>query len=375
MAGSRNASANASATLRLVVAGIVAALVVLVVAGRLERHALTPHPRAVSPPAAVTTTTGVRPSPVVARLHLGPPLTSEEDTFQLAVGEGGVWVLLHGSLVHVDPHGRVVARIRIGRPQDVVGLLVVGAGAVWVQTQGAVVRVDPRANRVVGTAPPPTIQFDAAGPDGLWSWRCATEFGGPCRLLRLDPRTLAVTARTPLPAVPAAVVVGAGSAWVLDESGLWVWRVAVPSGRAARVRVPGHPLASEDGNSLIALGAGVVWMAADWVETPTALGSRVGPGLVRIDPAAMRVTSVVPLDNLVGTAGLAVGAGGVWVPGNQQMDPENLVVDRLDAATARLVGVFDTHSTASGLLAAGFGSVWLAQPGTGDLLRIDPARV
>jgi hypothetical protein len=370
---------NASATLRLLVAGIAVALVMLVVAGRLERHALAPHPRAVSPPAAVTTATVVRPSPVVARLHLGPPLASDQDTFQLAVGQGGVWVLLHGSLVHVDPHSRVVARIRIGRPQDVVGLLVIGAGAVWVQTQGGTVRVDPRSNRVVGAAPAePTIQIQAAGPDGLWSWRCATEFGGPCRLLRLDPRTLKVTARISLPAVPTAVVVRAGSAWVLGESGPWVWRVEVASGRTARVRLPGaQPLASKFGGGWITLGAGAVWVASDWVETPTALGSRVGPGLVRIDPATMRVAAVVPLGNLDSTAGLAVGTGGVWVQGRQPQRPSaaTIAVDRVDPATARLVGTFDTQSTAEGLLAAGFGSVWLAQPVTGDLLRIDPERV
>jgi hypothetical protein len=201
---------------------------------------------------------------------------------------------------------------------------VVGAGAVWVQTQGATVRVDPRSNRVVGAAPAEfTAQIQAAGPDGLWSWRCATEFDpakAKCRLLRLDLRTLAVTARILLPAVPAAMVVGAGSAWVLDASGPWAWRVEVASGRTARVRLPGaQPLASEFGGGWIALGAGAVWVASDWVETPTALGSRVG--LVRIDPAAMRVAAVVPLGNLDGTAGLAVGTGGVWVQGRQPQRP------------------------------------------------------
>ena len=103
----------------------------------------------------------------------------------------------------------------------------------------------------------------------------------------------------------------------------------------------------------------------------------MGPGLVRIDPATMRVAAVVPLGNLDSTAGLAVGTGGVWVQGRQPQRPSaaTIAVDRIDPATARLVGTFDTQSTAEGLLAAGFGSVWLAQPLTGDLLRIDPERV
>jgi hypothetical protein len=63
------------------------------------------------------------------------------------------------------------------------------------------------------------------------------------------------------------------------------------------------------------------------------------------------------------------------VHGRQQTN-ETSLVDRVDAATVRLVGAFDTQSMVVwGRLAAGLGSVWLIQPQTGDLLRIDPARV
>lgn len=374
MARSRTASTN-----RLLLAvGIAVGLALLVVVGRLERHALAPHRSAARPPAPVTTSTVVRPSPVAARLHLGPPLVLDQDTFRLAVGEGGVWALLHGSLVHVDPHhDRVVARLRLGRPHDVVGGLVVGAGAVWVGTQAGTVRVDPRANRVLGVARlDPPLQL--TGPEGLWSWRCQTEFGGPCQLFRFDPHTLKVTARLPLPPAPAAVAVGAGSAWVLGDFGTGVWRVEVASGRAVRVHLP--MLASsvpQESGGAIAVGAGAVWVASDAIETPTALGSRVGPAVVRIDPATLRVSAVVPLGNLGHVQAMAVDAGSVWVQGPQPQAPgvATVAVDRVDATTARLAGVFDTQSTSEGLLAAGFGSGWLAQREAGDLLRIDPARL
>lgn len=381
---------------RLVVAGVVAALVVLAVAGRLERHALTPRSAATAPapPPVATTTTVPRPSPVAARVHLALPGDFAQGTFRLAVGEGGVWVVLAGSLLHVDPSGRLVARVRIGGPQDFVGSLLAGAGAVWVQTQAGVARVDPRSNRVVRMQPAdPLVQLVSAGADGLWSWRCADQNGtGPCWLLRLDPRTLAVTARIRLPVAPAqqlgpsgpvgpaAMVVGTGSAWLVEPSGSGprVWRVRLGSGQASRVGVPGSQLAPEYGRPFIALGSDAVWVAADWVETPTPLGSRVGAGLIRIDPATMRVTAAAPLDNLDSVTGLAVSTGAAWVYGRQSTDLGG-VLDRVDATTARLTGAVETHAPAFGIPfgmpAAGFGSLWLLQPETGDLVRLDPRRV
>jgi streptogramin lyase len=126
----------------------------------------------------------------------------------------------------------------------------------------------------------------------------------------------------------------------------------------------------------LAMGEGALWVVSDQIQTPTRLGTRVGRGVVRIDPRTARVTAVTPLDNLEPAwMALAVGAGGVWVGGAQQVGPRHiLLVDRIDPRSGRLVGAFTLARNTEGLLAAGHGSLWLATLGSGELLRLDPAR-
>src|SRR6266487_1416748 len=127
----------------------------------------------------------------------------------------------------------------------------------------------------------------------------------------------------------------------------------------------------------------LVWALSDQVESPTRLGARVGPGLVRIDPTSARVTGVTPLANLdaAGQA-LAVGAGGVWVAG-VPVAPQggargSFVLDRVDPRSGRLLGSFTVAQLEFGFgpqLAVGFGALWLSAFDSGELLRVDPSRM
>jgi hypothetical protein len=298
------------------------------------------------------------------------------------VGEGRLWALLDGTLVGVDPRRTsAVSRIRLGRPSGFLSLLAAGAGAVWVATESGVVRVDPATAKVTGTLPNGSMPWAgaAAGAGSLWSVGCASE-EGPCALLRLDPRRLRATARFPLPGLPAAppaasVAVSNDSAWLLDRSGRWLWRVDLASGRAASVRLPAADFGVVPGQ--LAIGEGAVWVLTN-VDSPTRLGSRVDMGLVRIDPHTNRVAATTPLANLDSDpyrARLAVGAGGVWVEGQQQQRDglAHAVIDRVDPGSGRLRGVIETGDPNPAALAAGFGALWLLQPTTGALLRLDPA--
>jgi hypothetical protein len=351
--------------------GVAVALTLLVVVGRLQQGDLAPHRPA---PAPVPSTTTARPLPVTATIGLGASPASQFATWSpLMVGEGRLWVVVDGVLVGVDPRRpNAVARIRLGRPGEFVNLLAVGAGAVWLGTEAGVVRVDP-ATKVAATLPDDNPPW-AAGAGSLWSVHCTSEHG-PCRLLRLDPRNLHVTAGFPLPGMPAALAVGEGSAWLLDQPGGWVWRVDLAGGRVARVRLPAAA-SSADIPSQLVIGEGAVW-ALTSVESPTRLGVRVDVGLVRIDPHTNRVSATTPLADLDSGAHqvqLAVGAGGVWVEGQHRQDGlARAVIDRVDPASGRLRGRIETGDPSPAALAAGFGALWLLRPGADALLRLDPA--
>jgi hypothetical protein len=237
------------------------------------------------------------------------------------------------------------------------------------------VRVDARSGRVAGSV---RMEVQAAAADGLWSCTAGRQ-GGPGRLVRVDPRTLAESARIRLPRCPAALAAQAGAVWALDDRGRQLLRVQA-SGRVTRVGLPVAAvsfLPDEAGpGAQLAMGEGALWVVSDQIQTPTRLGVRVGRGVVRIDPRTARVTAVTPLDNLEPAwMALAVGAGGVWVGGAQHAGPaDSLLVDRIDPGSGRLVGAFTLARNTEGLLTAGNGSLWLATFGGGELLRLDPSQ-
>ncbi|HEY5985948.1 MAG TPA: hypothetical protein VIV12_06115 [Streptosporangiaceae bacterium] len=358
-----------------VAAGLLVALGVLVIIGQAERHNLTPRPSAPAPPVTAAPTSTIPPVPVAARIGVGRGVAA------VAVGEGGVWALRGSSVVRVDPRAnRVTARIRVATAADFWdGRFALGAGALWVGAGEGTVRVDAR------TGQPSRVRAAdwAVAPDGLWSCRtCGQARPG---LVRVDPRTLAETARVPVPVCPAALVAERGMAWAIDEPGRRVLRVNAAGGQVTQIGLPVAPFSispTGPGAVALAVGEGAVWALSDQVESPTRLGARVGPGLVRIDPTSARVTGVTPLANL-DTAGqaLAVGAGGVWVvgvPAAQQGAPGSVVVDRVDPRSGRLLGSFAVGRLGfefGPLLAVGSGALWLAAFDSGELLRVDLSRM
>jgi hypothetical protein len=368
-------TAPAGPSLRAVAVGLAVALVVLVVVGRLQQHVLAPQPAAPARPVTVAPITTIPPVPVAARIRLGVGA----DVVGLAAEAGGVWALGGRDLARVDPDAnRVAARIRIPRSAAFYGAgMVPGAGALWVGAGERTVRVDARSGRVAGSV---RMEVQAAAADGLWSCSAGRQ-GGPGRLVRVDPRTLAESARIRLPRCPAALAAQVGAVWALDDRGRQLLRVQA-SGRVTRVGLPVAAfnfLPDEAGyGGQLAIGEGALWVVSDQIESPTRLGARVGRGVVRIDPRTARVTAVTPLDNLEPAwMALAVGAGGVWVGGAQAQragPAHGMVVDRIDPGSGRLVGAFTLARNSEGLLTAGNGSLWLATFGGGELLRLDPSR-
>jgi hypothetical protein len=228
---------------RLLVAGIAAALALLVLVGRAQQHALPaaePPTRTALP--VLPATVAARPLDAAAGLHIGPPVVpSGGEAFPVAVGQGAVWVVLHGELVRVDPdRNRIATRVQVSLPEQAVDVLLAG-GTVWVATSAGVVGIDPRTGRLLGTVPTGDHGGPVAAQDGsLWWLACeGPALAGRCRLQRRDPPTLAVTAvlSVPEPAIPGIAVEG-DSAWVLSGTGPALWRLRMAGGAPARLALP-----------------------------------------------------------------------------------------------------------------------------------------
>jgi len=251
----------------------------------------------------------------------------------------------------------VTAQLRFG---NVAAVTATAAGdAVWAAHGCAVFRVDPHTNQVVATVGLPPI------PDGCWVAGMAAGAGAlwvsqsGARLVRIDPRVNRVVATVPLPqlATPAAT---AGGVWgVCCWSGInsaypagWLVRVDPATNRVvARIRLGGLPTA-------VGVGSSGVWVTG------------AGGPIWRVDPGSGRVVATVRvpggLGGLPGRPGplgevgeVLVGAAAVWVS-----NPASGQVLRVDPARNRLVGAASTHDASivgaqvgPSLVAAG-GRVW-----------------
>jgi YVTN family beta-propeller protein len=252
----------------------------------------------------------------VAPLQL-PPF---EEPADLAVGEGGVWVIRRvdeqsggDSVAHLDPQtGNTVETIPV-QVEPGTNEVAVGEGAVWVVGGAAltlgprtlVTRVDPAADEVVG-------RIELAGAEGL------------------------------------GVAVGEGAVWVLGSRGR-VTEVDPASGRAGKTIVVGY-----GGFSAIAAGGGSVWVLEE-------------ESVERIDPEAVEVVESIPL--AIAGEDLAFGEGRLWVVDREIGSVYKVAVTEEPDGPARdrvLVGNDPSDITVA------FGAVWVANEGDGTVSRIDP---
>ena len=155
-----------------------------------------------------------------------------------------------------------------------------------------------------------------------------------------------------------ALAVGAGSAWIADSRRGRAVRLDADLGAVAD-SVP-LPTTTETGRQsatrrAAALGRGSLWVAS----TPLA-------AVFRVDTGTKRVSARVDVGN--DPAGLAVGAGAVWVA-----DSTDNTVSRIVPAGAGAVTDTIPLGNGPGPIAAGEGAIWVANSRDGTVSRIDPA--
>jgi hypothetical protein len=181
------------------------------------------------------------------------------------------------------------------------------------------------------------------------------------RLMRVDPandRVLATIPIAPEDSGPAGVAFGAGAVWVPVAVPGSVWRIDPRSNKVVAKIPLGESLAGFIG---VTATDGAVWISSGEQQD----GQRGGI-LMRIDPHRNRVTARVPLPTV--PSDVAATRDSVWIA------MTNGQVLEIDAARGHPLGAVDTGGPLgfTQTIALGAGSVWLADPLAGVVLRVEP---
>jgi len=251
------------------------------------------------------------------------------------------------------PAGRKTATV--GLDGEVIAVAV-GLGSVWALDAGSTLyRIDPARARVTKR-----IQLGAAAAYNVWIGAGAVWVADDqgAAIMRVSPSTNRVVARIAVGDGPADMVFRGAQAWAISHRDNTVFRIDTAKNAAARLAVvPGAAAAAER----LALLGDALWITGR------------GVGLVEMDPASGAVRRTV---DVLGTGIDVVAAGGaLWVP------VRTAAVDRTGFPTMTALrrvapdGTVGTAATARGRvdvhgLAAGLGSVWIADNTSGFLYRV-----
>lgn len=194
----------------------------------------------------------------------------------------------------------------------------------------------------------------AFGADSLW-------VAAGDRLTRVDPSKDRVEASIPIAAQdsgPSAVAYGAGAVWVAVAVPGSVWRVDPKTNKVVAKVSLGESLAGFIGLSAT--------NGAVWISSGEQQGGQRGGILMRIDPRRNKVAMRVPLPGV--PSDVAAAPDAVWVA------MTNGQVLEVDAARGRVIDGVDTGGPLgfTQTIALGGGSVWVADPLSGLVLRVDP---
>jgi YVTN family beta-propeller protein len=321
----------------------------------LERAILTQEPSLAAPQRIAHTETASEPARRGRRqlvAVLVAMLAVVAAALALALGRGGPVagaVATPNSVAVIDPaSNRVVGVIAVGaRP----GPVAFGAGSLWVANRDdrTIARVAPAGRTIERTI---ALREEPTGiaAEGRSVWVVAARPLAPAVSVdRIDTRydTIRQTKRLGNVVLggDGAVAVSRKAVWVAPSSGL-LTRLDSRTGRVVR-RL--DPNASPAG---IAAGAGALWLVGGAADTVT-----------RVDPTGLLTPIPVGRDPVAAV----VGAGAVWV-----VDALDDTVVRIDPKTWAVRATIAVGRRPGGV-AAGLGSIWVANAGDGTVSRIDPS--
>jgi DNA-binding beta-propeller fold protein YncE len=278
-----------------------------------------------------------------------------------------------------------------------------GAGRLWTNVRDGVAAVDPVTGKTA-----PMIRTAAYGTVIAATNRTVWQLQ-PHTLVAADIATRRVRLRRGLGQAAYALAAGGGAVWLPSFDSDTLTKIDARTGaRRWRVRVPHSPEA-------VATGAGSVWLVSTGRWHSVHGGAMVPDGrgiLLRLDPATGAVRARVLVDR--GPTAIALGRGAAWVLNGRGLGADD-TLDRIDVRTNRLVASIRVPHWSSavsvglryawvvsepksaggtitridlrtnhgatrpiphswipqGVVLAG-GGVWVADPGVGELIRIDP---
>jgi hypothetical protein len=269
----------------------------------------------------------------------------------------------------------VVARIPVA---DVVSLASYGSD-VWALTDThELVRIDARTNAVTLRVPVAGLAHDTTVVTGGGAlWLDGVGSSGHSRLLRIDPATGAISARTNLPAGCGQAAYGLGHVWVLcngtDTTKVLRIDPATALVDAQTGALPGPAY------SLVAGSEGVWYVAYVAADAGPAEVDPSGTHLTGLKVTGPKYLNVHSPDYIgpLAAAQLVLGDGAVWaLGGNVSGRPESIAA--INPATGRITRAF-TYSEAAGVTydfwglygTVGQGSIWLLAPlGHNEIVRV-----
>jgi DNA-binding beta-propeller fold protein YncE len=263
-------------------------------------------------------------------------------------------VLVSGSEPTAGPAlprgGRVVAALELPAGFNA---FAVGEGAVWVMNNDSstLMRIDPETNEIVArTTIVDTADDAAAGAGALWLSNPAID-----TVSRVDPSTNEVTATIRAGPMPAGIDASRDAVWVANSGGPSVSRIDPRTNRiVATIRV-GPPRACCSEHMSVFVRDDAVWVAVPNANE-----------IVKIDPATNTVAARVQMPYSP-CAFITADADTVWNSAGGCGD----VIGRIDAHAGRVVSMLEGEPHPVGLVLA-FGSVWVAALHAPSIDRLDP---
>ena len=269
----------------------------------------------------------------------------------LAAGRSGIWLSGMEEIYRLNPRtGRRQARIPV--PQGPCQASDVGAGAVWTATcrVPGLARIDSKRNRVARhVALPVSTDYFGEGSIGVGAGAVWLVTDGPdctaCRVSRVDPGTMAVTAEIPVRIGAASVRVGEGSVWVSNPVEDVVQRIDPDTRKVSRTVKTGR------GPRFLDVGEGAAWTL-----------DQVDGTVTRIDADTNRTVRIAA--RVRGEGGdLTVGGGFVWARGSDRL------LTRIDPKRRKVVARYGP-SSGSGAVIVGGGAVWISAHDVNTVWRL-----
>ncbi|MFN2593456.1 MAG: hypothetical protein ABR579_01035 [Actinomycetota bacterium] len=278
------------------------------------------------------------------------PIKATQDVDWALVAYGKAWIKGVGKGIGIfdAKTGRPLGSVRVA--QGPCAAMDAAYGSIWTatcDTQG-VARINGRTGRMTGftkTAVSDGESTIGAGEGGVWIATSGKDCTS-CVIARIDPKTMKVVDRFPVP-VATAVRVGLGGVWVTDSDDSTVLRLDPSTGDVvATIPVGREP-------RFFDVGSGGVWVM-----------DQLDGSLCQIDPSDNAVVGCPVIDRGGVEGGdLVVGNGYVWFRGSDEL------VAQIDPKTGKVLRRIGAPQ-GSGSVGAGSGQLWITAHDVSKIYRI-----